>query len=367
MKITCNREQFLSAFQAAAAVASSRTTKPILQNVKLECTKDSVIVMATDLEIGIRVAVSGVDVISTGSVALPASSFGAFLRGASGEDLAIEESGKVILAQSGKGKFRLPSQNPDEFPSLPTFDQNDFYAIQARLLREAIRRTAFATDDGSRAMAMSGVLMEFASGSIDAAATDGRRLAVMSGDANCKSSTKASSPILPSKALRLIERSLSDTDAEVQVAVRDNDVLVQSPRLTIYTRLVEGRFPKWRDVFPKRTDAVKIELAVGPFYSCVRQAAIASNEMSLGVNFKFGGGIATMSAKAKELGETHAEMPIAYDGSEVDVCLDPRFMNDFLKVLDPEKVFTLEIKDAESAVVCHTDDGYSYVIMPLLK
>ena len=37
------------------------------------------------------------------------------------------------------------------------------------------------------------------------------------------------------------------------IAARANDVLVKTPRTTIYSRLVEGRFPKWRDVFPQRT------------------------------------------------------------------------------------------------------------------
>jgi DNA polymerase-3 subunit beta len=47
--------------------------------------------------------------------------------------------------------------------------------------------------------------------------------------------------------------------------------------------------------------------------------------------------------------------------------LDPRYLSDFLKVLDPEKVVTIELKDAESAAVCTTDDGYGYVIMPLAR
>jgi DNA polymerase-3 subunit beta len=36
-------------------------------------------------------------------------------------------------------------------------------------------------------------------------------------------------------------------------------------------------------------------------------------------------------------------------------------------VLDAEKTFTFEAKDAESAAVCRTDDGYGYVIMPLSR
>jgi DNA polymerase-3 subunit beta len=61
------------------------------------------------------------------------------------------------------------------------------------------------------------------------------------------------------------------------------------------------------------------------------------------------------------------ELPIAYDGPAISIMLDPRYLSDFLKVLDPEKVVTIELKDAESAAVCTTDDGYGYVIMPLAR
>jgi DNA polymerase-3 subunit beta len=61
------------------------------------------------------------------------------------------------------------------------------------------------------------------------------------------------------------------------------------------------------------------------------------------------------------------ELPIAYDGNEIVVTLDHRFVADFLKVLDPETSFTLDIENAESAALCTTDDGYGYVIMPLAR
>ena len=36
-------------------------------------------------------------------------------------------------------------------------------------------------------------------------------------------------------------------------------------------------------------------------------------------------------------------------------------------MLNPEATLLLELRDAESAAVCSTDDGYAYVIMPLAR
>ena len=143
--------------------------------------------------------------------------------------------------------------------------------------------------------------------------------------------------------------------------------MVRSPRATIYARLVEGRFPKWREVFPSRTDAVQIEVTVGPFYSALRQAAIVASEESRGIDFTFGNGTLVLAGSTAEVGQSRVELPIAYDGEAITVTMDHRFVADFLKVLDSEKLVTIDIQDGESAALFTTDDGYGYVVMPLAR
>ncbi len=74
-----------------------------------------------------------------------------------------------------------------------------------------------------------------------------------------------------------------------------------------------------------------------------------------------------LTAHGAEYGESHVELPIAYEGPEIVITLDPRYLNDFLRVLNPEATLLLELRDSESAAVCSTDDGYAYVIMPLAR
>ena len=190
-----------------------------------------------------------------------------------------------------RSEFKLPAENPQEFPAVAEFNEKSYHELSARLLRELIRRTIFATDNESSRYALGGVLLEMAADKITGVGTDGRRLAKMEVPATSVGGHQSgdSMTIVPTKAMQLIERALTDGDAEIQVAARANEVLVRSPRATIYSRLVEGRFPKWRDVFPQRTGAVKIELTVGPLYSAVRQAAIVTSEESRGVDFTFRG------------------------------------------------------------------------------
>src|SRR5271157_1758987 len=126
MKITCEREKLLHAFQTAASVAPTRSPKPILQNLKLEVHDDKGILMGTDLEVGIRIDVDGICVEAPGSAILPIARFLSILRENSDEKLAVNSDGQKIQVKGQRSQFNLPSENPDEFPPVGLFDESNY-------------------------------------------------------------------------------------------------------------------------------------------------------------------------------------------------------------------------------------------------
>jgi DNA polymerase-3 subunit beta len=143
-------------------------------------------------------------------------------------------------------------------------------------------------------------------------------------------------------------------------------VLVKSGPATIYSRLVEGRFPRYRDVIPTRA-TTEIEMVVAPLHTAVRQAMIVTDDESRGVDFAFGKGTLKLSSQAANLGTSKIEIPIGYDGPEIVATFDPRFIAEFLKVLDAATQVTLRLIDGNSAAVFTADASYTYVIMPLAR
>lgn len=369
MKFTCEREKMLSAFQTAATVVPSRSPKEILRNVKLVASDQETTMLATDMEAAIRLEVEGIELESPGTAVLPVHEFGSILRESSDSKLVVESDVQGALIKGNHSEFKLPGENPDEYPEVASFVDESYHELSARLLKELIRRTLFATDTESSRYALGGVYLEFGSEKVIAVGTDGRRLAKMEGPCQTVGSCdeQTGTTIVPAKSMQLIERALGNLDAEVRMAVHGNDVVLKSARATIYSRLVEGRFPKWRDVFPARSEAVQVELAVGPLHSALKQAAIVTNQESRGIDFIFGDGTLLLTGTTPEIGQTRIELPIPYDGPSIALVLDHRYVSDFLKVLDPEKVITFEIENSESAAVLSTDDGYRYVIMPLAR
>ena len=75
----------------------------------------------------------------------------------------------------------------------------------------------------------------------------------------------------------------------------------------------------------------------------------------------------TLVSQAPDIGESRVDLPISYDAQPLTVSLDPKFVSEFLRVLDTSKTVHVELTDGESAVVLKTDDGAVYIVMPLSR
>ncbi len=368
MKLQCHRPSLAAAFQTVSGVVPTRTPKEILKNVKLQAIGGAATLIGTDQEVGIRYEIPGVEIVSGGETLMPAARVISILRELQDETVNLEVAGDAVWIRAGHSEFRLSAIDPSEFPPVAGFEEKSYHAITGRALRTAIRRTLFATDVESTRYALGGVLVELGADQLSLVATDSRRLALMETVCRVEGGAQAenSAPVIPSKAMGLIERSITDDEAEVHLAAHTNHVLVRSGPATIYSRLVEGRFPRYRDVIPKEA-TVTVDMITGPFYAAVRQAQIVTDEESRGVDFSFDDGMLTMKSQAAAVGASTVQIPISYSAEPIVITFDARFVAEFLRVLDSESTVHFHLIDGESPAVLRTDDHYTYVIMPLSR
>ena len=153
---------------------------------------------------------------------------------------------------------------------------------------------------------------------------------------------------------------------EPTFTVRNNTVVqVDEVRPLDFALLLHYYFRK-QDVFPGAFEA-KIPLEAGPLLSAVEQASIVTNEESRGVDFTFADGLLKLSSRAADIGSSHVELPIHYEGKAIEITFDPRYLTDALKTLDDDAPLVAELIDHKSAAVFKTEDQYTYVVMPLTR
>src|SRR5262245_133919 len=182
MKATCHREGLLAACQLASAAVAARDVKPVYKNFKAVA-EDGCILMATDLELGIRIKVHGLKVDEPGDAILPAAKLLSILRESTVEELVIEADPSSCRVTSDNGDWEMPGEDPSHFADLPSFAEEKYHEVQAGPLREMIRRTVFAAATDIGKYSMTGVLWEAESEKIRLVATDGKRMALTEGAA----------------------------------------------------------------------------------------------------------------------------------------------------------------------------------------
>jgi DNA polymerase III subunit beta len=372
MKLKCQRDWLLSACQLVGVAVAARTTKPVLANIKAVAQDDALFLMATDNEIGVRYELRGIDVQRAGSAILPPNKLVPILRESSDAEVLLDADANGTLVRTATSKFNLPGGDPTEFPDIPSFeDGGNYHEIAAGTLRTMIKRTAFAADktDATARWAVTGVLWE-AEGSIARmVATDTRRLALTQGPADVHGGPtdgKTPSHLIPSKAIQLLERSLSDDGELIRVVLKPNEAMFQTGRAIIHTRLVEGRFPPYRDIIPKKT-GVKLMVPVAEFLNRVRQSAIMTDDESKRVEFKFEAGQLTLNAKGgADLGSGEVKMELPdYKGPEVEIAFNPQYLIEMLRAIENEASVQLEMTDGQKPAVFRLGETYTYLVMPL--
>jgi DNA polymerase III subunit beta len=369
LKISVAALPFREALENLFTIAHKKSPKPILQNVLLVARPDEVELSATSLDVGVRLRLTGIHVEEPGAALLPPRVL-QVVKLTDAAEVRILADPETVRVEEGRNRYKLPADNPEHFPAVPEFPADRPYHLLAGAdLKRLIRRTYFATDAESTRYALGGTAIEYADGRLSLIGTDGRRLAWAT--APCQAidggADASGSPVIPLAALKLLLRLLGEDEARIAINPK-NDVLIRSGGATLYCRLCEGRFPRWRDTIPAGRTATATA-TVGPLLQALGQASIATSADSRGVDFTFRDGTLTLEGHAPDVGEGRVIIPVGYDHPEpIAVTLVPDLLADALRALDPELEVTLSLTDAKGPVVLRADaDSFTFAVMPLTR
>jgi len=370
MKAACDRATLTRGVQVASAVVSPRSPKPALGCIKITAEKDAMTLLATDLEVGVRIELDKMDVQEPGIGLVPADRFHAILRELDEDTVAISTTEQETTIEAPGSHFTILGDDPEDFPEVPEFSEAGAFAVAADDMLALAERTLFATAKENTRYALNGVLWEVDGKNVTLVATDGRRLSLARG--KCKDGPEETiTAIVPSKAMQLIVRCLTDaaeTKGAARIVIGEKDIVVEAPpadgsRSVIYSRLVDGHFPKYEDVIPKDFDK-KATMGTGAFLAAVRKAALLTNEESRGVTLKFSGNELVITSRTPEMGEAEIRMAVAYEGEDLEIGFNPQYLMDAAKVIDAEEL-AFTFKSPSKPGVILEGKTFTHVVMPV--
>lgn len=362
MKVTIAPQALLDGLNIASAAAASRTPKPALQCVLITALKDTVLLMATDLESGIRYTLTEVQVDQEGQALVAVGKFTQIIRESVDETITLHLEGNQLQISGSDSQFRMVSGDPKDFPPVPTLEGKPDFEMTGQQLRTVIDRTLFAAARESTRYAIDGLLWDREGERLKVVGTDGRRLAVAALTIE-KAASNSAKVIVPSKAMALFGRMIVDPEERFGVKFLSNQILIAGSHVTVSSVLLEGHFPKYEDVIPQDCDRL-VEAGVAEMLSAVRRAALLTSEDSKGIRMSFDNNRVLMSGRVPEQGESSVELPVSYEGDQLEIGFNPGFVVDVLKVIDSDRL-QFWLKDSNRPALFRYGEDYTYVVMPV--
>lgn len=370
MKLKCNRKKLYEAVQIVEAVAASTTTtKPILQDIKITVENQGLELSATDLEVGIRYFVKeGIEVFSGGSVVVPGVRISSILREWVEEEIGFAVEENVCHLHGQDSHFKLFGSDIDQFPTIPNFVEEGEdegkkpFVVRGEILTEMIRKTTYAVATERAYQNLNGVLLTVNGDKVRMVATDGRRLARIERNLEVPASVPKAG-IVPVKGLNHLLKVVSTGSERVEIKLEETHLSAKTEHAVICCRLIEGEYPKVEDVIPTDNDK-KVAFEVERLLSAVRRASLLMSDEFRVVRFRFEPGKLILSAEASHLGESRIELGVSYAGEPFDIGFNPDFVIDVLKVVARDKV-TIELKQPNTAGIIKDEQGYLSLIMPI--
>lgn len=368
MEIKIERDVLSQGLSSVQNVVDRKTTMPILSNVLCEAKNHALHFSATDLEVGVLNTVS-CDVLNPGKITLPARSLYDIVKQLpNGKVTLKEENNYWMTIQCAKSNFKLVGIDPKEFPSLPKKGEGTEFQLEVKTLLEMVGKSGFAASTDETRYNLNGILFESGENKgkpvLRLVATDGHRLSLSEKEVT-KKAPFTKGVLLPRKGVSEIRRLIEAQDGEVRVWIGDKHAIFDKGEKRLIVRLIDGQFPPYQHVIPKKQDRV-VSLPKKELVDSLKRVSVVTTDRSRGVSFTFSPGNLEINSKNPDMGEAKEELIIKYKGPTFQIGFNAAYFLEFLNVLEDDQV-VLQLKDEVSPCLIQSekDQGFTHVIMPM--
>ena len=336
MKFIVSSSQLLKQLQHINGVINANTVLPILEDFLFEVDKNRLTVVATDLETVMRINLE-VEAKDSGKVCIPARILMDSLKNLPDQPLTFTiDKNFGIEITSDNGKYKVMGENPDNFPKEPTADDTTSFTMTASALVTAINKTIFAVSNDDLRPAMTGVFFELNKDYIQFVATDAHRLVrYKRTEVSCP---QQDSFIVPRKPLNLLKSALPDNEDEITINYNSNHLFVKHGSTQMSCRLIDARFPDYKVVIPA-DNPYKLVVNKALFQSALRRVSVFSNKSTNQVALTISGSELGLAAQDVDFSfEGTERMKCQYDGEDLTIAFNARFLIEMLNAADSEDV-----------------------------
>jgi DNA polymerase-3 subunit beta len=374
MTVTVPKQKLLRYLTYADVIASSKTTIPVLSNILLDAEAGVLAVQSSNLETGIRI-VEKARVTEEGALAVNGKKIISIVRELPDDDVVMstDEHNRLTVQSASKAinaKFVVAGVPKTDFPEVKTSPESEYARVRADEFRKMIKKVLFSVSSDENKYSLTGVFLERFDGGVNMVATDGKRLSLVTRgypelDVEPDSfAVPSEGVIVPKIVLTELVKYQFETNS-LMVGFSKNQIFFAYDNIHVVSNLIEGRFPDYKKIVPEERNrwftADKATL-----YSAIKRVSILVDESYNQIKLSVSRDKLVLSSKNPVLGGAAEEIPVQYEGEEIEIALNFLYLMDCLREISSNDV-RVDFENAERVLTVRgaEENDYINLIMPM--
>lgn len=339
MKFTIQRHAFMTQLANVSRAISSRATIPVLTGIKLEANNEGITLIGSDSNISIESLLPINDdalkltIETPGSVVLPSRLFNEVIKKLPTDQVTIEVDAQCLTTvTSGKAIFQLNGVSGEHYPKLPIIETANKIELPTALFKQLIQQTIFSSSNQENRPILTGMNVTLNADYLSAIATDSHRLSKREIPIQAEKAALPSEAItIPKKTVIELTRIVED-DANLSMAVAQQQVIFMLKNLTIYSRLLEGNYPDTSRLIPS-TYQTELIVETNHFIQAIERASLMAHEGKNNVvQLEMNDDRVELSVRGVEVGHLSEEINYqSFSGDAMTISFNPDYMRDALR------------------------------------
>lgn len=361
MKFRCERDTLAEAVATAQRTVASRTgALPVLQDLRITASGDGLELVGSDLEITNRVTVPA-EVEETGVAVVP-KMLGDIVRKLEPGPVTVAVTGDEAVITAGRFSTSLRLKPAEDYPRLASNDGQGV-RLDAAAFALALRQVVRAASKDDLRPILTGVLLTTHAGGLRLVATDSYRLAVR--DLKGVSMLEEGQRVLvAAKGLAEVQRLAGD--GEIEVVLRERDVVFRTSRAEVTARLIEGDFPNYEQLIPSGYPNRLVVARSSLMEALDRVQIVGQNRDNAAVRLTMSASGLDLSMSAQDVGNAQESVDAKFEGTELTVAFNPTFLHDGIDAVDTEEIALETVDPLKPATLHAADNGdFLYLLMPV--
>ena len=369
MKFSIEKHDLQANIHYLFNIVPSKNTMPILTNYLIEADEQNNILKftATDLEITV-VAEFEANVSESGKVAVLAKNFNEIINTLPESIIHLMMEEDTLKIHCEHSKFSLLCADTSQFPLIPEKDLSNVIKLNASMFKKMIENTHFAVSTELNRPIFTGIFWRMTSSSQLMVATDGKKIAEFK-LFNQVDLPEPVEQIIPTKGLLFIDKVITDKISEISVLIESNRVMFVYGNYTIFTHIIEGRYPDYTKAIPTNNNNVLL-INTELMKEVIKRVSLLASEDTFKVKFEISEDSFAISSTKREEGEANEVIEdFKYTGEALAIAFNYRYLSAIFNVIESDEVEMRMGKSNEPVLFFNAEKEEEYLakflLMPL--